>query len=71
MELFHDGVRVASHARSYGRKGSAVIVDEHRPRAHRDYGKWPPERVVAWAETIGPNVGELARAVMRVDAQVR
>ncbi|WP_437876795.1 Mu transposase domain-containing protein [Sorangium sp. So ce513] len=65
MELFHDGVRVASHARSYGRKGSAVIVDEHRPRAHRDYGKWPPERVVAWAETIGPNVGELARAVMR------
>ncbi|AGP35495.1 ATP-binding protein [Sorangium cellulosum] len=65
VELFHDSVRVASHARSYGRKGSAVIVDEHRPRAHRDYGKWPPERVVAWAETIGPNVGELARAVMR------
>ncbi|HTN86694.1 MAG TPA: IS21 family transposase [Sorangium sp.] len=65
VELFHDGVRVASHARSYGRKGTAVIVDEHRPRAHRDYGKWPPERVVAWAETIGPNVGELARAVMR------
>ncbi|XXX78019.1 IS21 family transposase [Sorangium sp. So ce134] len=65
VELLHDGVRVASHARSYGRKGTAVIVDEHRPRAHRDYGKWPPERVVAWAETIGPNVGELARAVMR------
>ncbi|WP_437791809.1 hypothetical protein [Sorangium sp. So ce693] len=41
-----------------------MIADEHRPRAHRDYGKWPPERVVAWAETVGPNVGELARAVM-------
>ncbi|XXY25764.1 IS21 family transposase [Sorangium sp. So ce233] len=64
VELFHRGVRVASHARSYGRKGTAAIADEHRPRAHRDYGKWPPERVVAWAETIGPNVGELARAVM-------
>ncbi|WP_434048951.1 Mu transposase domain-containing protein [Sorangium cellulosum] len=64
VELFHGGVRVASHARSYGRKGTAIIVDEHRPRAHRDYGKWPPERVIAWAETIGPNVGELARAIM-------
>lgn len=64
VELLHGGVRVASHARSYGRKGTAVITDEHRPRAHRDYGKWPPERVIAWAETIGPNVGELARAIM-------
>jgi transposase len=64
VEILHKGVRVASHARHYGPKGSASIADEHRPRAHREYGKWPPERVVAWAETVGPRVGELAGAIM-------
>ena len=64
VEILHKGVRVASHARHHGPKGSASIADEHRPRAHREYGKWPPERVVAWAESIGPRVGELAAAIM-------
>jgi transposase len=65
VEILHKRVRVASHARHYGPKGAATIADEHRPRAHREYGKWPPERVVAWAETVGPHVGELASAIMR------
>jgi len=64
VEILHHGQRVASHARSYGPRGKAVISDEHRPRAHRDYGKWPPERVERWAESVGPRVGELARRVM-------
>lgn len=64
VEIFHRSQRVASHPRCYGPKGKATIADEHRPRAHRDYGKWPPERVVNWALTLGPQVGELARAVM-------
>jgi len=64
VEILHRSVRVASHARSYGAKGTAVIADEHRPRSHREYGKWPPRRMVAWAETIGEHVGELARQVM-------
>ncbi len=64
VEILHRSVRVASHARSYGPKGTAVIADEHRPRSHREYGKWPPSRMVAWAETVGEHVGELARHVM-------
>ncbi|WXA88066.1 IS21 family transposase [Pendulispora rubella] len=64
IEVLHRNERVASHARSYGPKGTAIICDEHRPRQHRDYGKWPPERVVAWAESIGIQVGEFARRVM-------
>ena len=54
VEVLHKGARVASHARHYGPKGSASIADEHRPRAHREYGRWPPERVVAWG---GPGAG--------------
>lgn len=47
VEVLHKGVRVASHGRSFAPKGTSVIADEHRPRAHRDYGRWPPERMVA------------------------
>jgi transposase len=65
VEILHKGVRVASHARCFGPKGTSVIADEHRPRAHRDYGRWPPERMVAWAESVGPQVGAIATAIMR------
>jgi transposase len=64
VEILHKGERVASHRRHYGPKGAATIADEHRPRAHREYGKWPPERVVAWADSVGAHVGELASAIM-------
>jgi transposase len=64
VEILHRGARVASHRRSYGARGTAVIAGEHRPRSHREYSKWPPKRIVAWAETVGTHVGELARQVM-------
>jgi transposase len=64
VEILRRNERVASHARSHGPKGTAVIADEHRPRAHREYGKWPPERVIGWAATVGPHVGELASVLM-------
>lgn len=64
VEVLHKGARVASHARQYGPRGSALIAEEHRPRAHREYTKWPPERMLSWAESVGPNVGELARELL-------
>lgn len=64
VEILHGGVRVASHPRSHRPKGTAVIAEEHRPRAHREYGKWPPERVINWAASVGPHVGELAQKIM-------
>lgn len=56
VEIFSRGERVASHTRSYGPKGAAVTHEEHRPHAHRQYGQWPPARLVAWATTLGPNI---------------
>jgi transposase len=64
VEILHKGVRVASHRRSYGPKGTSVIAEEHRPRAHREYGRWPPERIVSWAASVGPHVGQLVTAIM-------
>jgi transposase len=65
VEIFHGGQRVASHARSYGPKGTYVTCEEHKPKSHRDYGKWPPERMRAWAYSLGPSVGMVVDAILR------
>jgi len=64
VEVWRAGARVTSHERSYGPKGTAVTKPEHRPRAHREWGEWPPERLVGWAKTKGPKTGEVAAAIL-------
>lgn len=64
VECFHQGARVASHRRSYARKGTAVTNPEHRPKSHEDYGDWPPERMLSWAEKFGPHVLEVVRRTL-------
>ena len=54
VEVLHQGQRVASHARSHQRGGYTTVAD-HLPAAHRQYLDWTPERIVAWAGTIGPH----------------
>jgi transposase len=64
VEIWHLGSRVASHRRNYGRKGTALIVPEHRPQSHEDYGAWPPERMLGWAAKFGPHVEEVVRRTL-------
>lgn len=64
VEILHGGERVASHRRCFGPKGSAVTSEAHRPLSHRDYGKWPPERLVSWASKLGPNVERVAKMTL-------
>jgi transposase len=67
VEVFHQHQRVATHVRSYGPKGKPVVTPEHRPRSHREYGAWPPERFVSWARTVGPHVAALVEAMLAAD----
>jgi transposase len=64
VEIFVRGRRVASHTRLWGPKGSASTVPEHRPRSHREYGSWPPSRIISWAGTIGPSVAVLVEHIL-------
>ena len=64
VEVWRGGVRVTSHERSYGPKGTAVTKPEHRPRSHREFGEWPPERLVAWAQKTGPYTAEVTSAIL-------
>jgi transposase len=64
VEVFHRGRRVASHARLWGPKGSASTVPEHRPRSHREYGAWPPSRIIGWAASVGPSAAALVEQIL-------
>ena len=64
IEIFRDGVRITSHERSYGPKGTAVTNPEHRPRNHRAFGDWPLERLIGWAGKTGPNAAVVAEAIL-------
>jgi transposase len=64
VEILHGGQRVVAHRRSYGRKGTAVTLDAHRPKSHRDYGAWPPSRIISWAASIGPSVGSVVERIL-------
>lgn len=53
VEIFHRGVRVASHLRSDD-IGGCTTVAEHRPAAHRAYAEQTPDRYLDWARSVGP-----------------
>ena len=63
VEIFHRGVRVASHARSHV-PHRATTVTEHRPKAHQRYLEWTPSRLVDWAHKIGPATAHLFEKIM-------
>jgi transposase len=63
IEAFHKGERVASHARSPGRRGHTTIA-EHMPSAHRRHAAWTPARMMAAADKIGPAAAALFSDIM-------
>ena len=63
VEAFHKGERVASHARSPGRRGH-VTVPDHMPSAHRRHAAWTPARMMDAAPKIGPAAAALFEAIM-------
>jgi len=69
VEVFHDSVRVALHERSHGPKGHATIDPAHRPTSHREYGDWPPERMITWGRSMGLSVGELIETMLTKGAR--
>jgi transposase len=63
IEIFHRGRRVTSHARS-SVPYHATTQDEHRPKSHRAHLEWTPSRIIDWASTSGPAVGQLVETIL-------
>lgn len=63
VEIFLGGDRVASHRRLVGKRRHST-QKEHMPESHQQYVEWNSERVVSWAEKIGPSAHALAQAML-------
>lgn len=59
IECFCKGNRIALHQRVF--KPGHSTRREHMPRAHQEYAEWTPEKMHAWANSIGPNTGQLIK----------
>lgn len=64
IEIFLKGKRIASHPRAFT-KGSRSTLNEHRPKSHQEYGAWPPERIIKWAASVGPEANCLIEQIMQ------
>lgn len=63
VELFHQGLRVASHPRSNCKYAYSTQI-EHRPASHQAHLQWTPERLIQWGQRLGPSVGLLIQHVI-------
>jgi transposase len=63
VEVFHRGVRVASHARSFV-PYTATTLHQHRPKSHRVHLEWTPSRLINWAATVGPATAKVVQAIL-------
>jgi transposase len=63
VEIFHDGHRLTSHARSHAR-GRHTTKPEHMPKSHQEHLEWTPSRLISWGTRIGPSTGQLVAAIL-------
>ena len=63
IECLHRGQRVACHVRSFV-AGASTTLPEHRPRAHRHYAEWTPQKLVQWARETGPATAEVVSEIL-------
>jgi len=63
IEIFHQGKRVASHARSR-LKGRHTTVAAHMPKAHRQYAEWTPKRLIRWAAGTGVATARVVETIL-------
>lgn len=67
VECLHEGLRVASHVRSYVR-GKHTSLPEHMPVAHQRYSEWSPGRFLNWALDIGPCTRDVVEHFLKKSA---
>jgi transposase len=64
IEVFFASSRIAAHQRSYDTHKKFITLPEHMPEPHRRYLEWPPSRLIAWGQSVGPNTGKLVEKLL-------
>lgn len=63
VEVFHQGLRVASHLRSAAAYRHTTVA-AHMPKSHQAHLEWTPSRLIRWGETVGPATAEVIRTIL-------
>jgi transposase len=63
VEILFAGKRVTSHKRD-NRQNKHSTKREHRPKAHQYVGDWNDDRVVKWAQQVGPATKHLVEQIL-------
>jgi transposase len=63
VEIYHKNLRIAFHLRDYS-ANRYTTVKEHMPPHHLFYDSWSPQKMITWAEAIGPEVKAMIEAVL-------
>ena len=63
VEIFHNGLRVASHARSF-LSYERTTLRAHQPLSHQRYLEWTPEKLLAFGESVGPKTARLFERIL-------
>lgn len=70
IEIFHKGVRIAGHPRTYSKKRNYVTHPEHVPAKHKYLTQWNPQRFIRWAAQTGPYTAQLVEKILEGKAHV-
>jgi len=64
VAIYYDNVRIIQHRRDHSPNGYTTL-HTHMPPQHRFYAQWSPERFTKWAQSIGDDVAEMIRIVLK------
>ncbi|MDP2859592.1 MAG: hypothetical protein Q8P50_16690 [Bacillota bacterium] len=64
VEVLHNGERVASHPRSYGR-GVFSTDPAHLAPEHAAHLEWTPSRILIWATNVGAQCGGVCEQILQ------
>jgi len=64
VAIYYDNMRIAQHRRNYT-PNAYTTLHTHMPPHHRYYAEWTPDRFIRWARSIGDNVEEVIKIVLK------
>ena len=64
VAIYYDNIRIAQHKRDRA-PNKYTTLHTHMPADHRNYAEWSSERFIRWARSIGGNVAEMIKVVLR------
>ena len=64
VAIYYDNIRIVQHKR-IRIPNDYTTLPTHMPPEHRNYAEWSPERFIKWGQSIGDDVAEMIRVVLK------